>query len=39
VLVGSAAVDVAPLSVLGAAVGVLTVVVLPDPKLAGTAEH
>jgi H+/Cl- antiporter ClcA len=38
VLVGSAAADVAPLSVLGAAVGVLTVVVLPDPKLAGTVE-
>ena len=32
VLVGSAAVDVAPLSVLGAAVGVLTVIALPDPK-------
>jgi H+/Cl- antiporter ClcA len=38
VLVGSAAADVAPLSVLGAAVGVLTVVVLPDPRLAATAE-
>jgi H+/Cl- antiporter ClcA len=37
VLVGSAAADVAPLSVLGAAVGVLTVVVLPDPELAGGA--
>jgi H+/Cl- antiporter ClcA len=32
VLVGTAAVDVAPLSVLGAAVGVLTVIALPDPK-------
>jgi H+/Cl- antiporter ClcA len=36
VLVGAAAVDVAPLSVLGAAVGVLTVIALPDPKHAPT---
>ena len=38
-LVGSAAADVAPLSVLGAAVGVVTVVALPDPKLPAPAEH
>ena len=39
VLVGSAAADVAPLSVLGAAVGVLTVLVLPDPKQAAAVKH
>ena len=38
-LVGSSAVEVAPLSVLAAAVAVLAVVVLPDPKPAETATH
>jgi hypothetical protein len=39
VLVGSSAAEVAPLSVLAAAVAVLVVVVLPDPKPVAAPAH